>query len=244
MILGGLSMLFFYVRHGDPTYDPNELTPLGKRQAEAVGKRLAVHGIDKIYSSTSNRAMQTAQPTCEILKKEMTLLDFTNEDHAWRELAVVDNGRRSWMFHNPRFIKLFSEASVRELGFKWYEHPELVKYDLKPGIERVYDETDKFFASLGYEHERYTGRYKTVAPNNDRVALFAHQGFGLTFLSCLLDIPYPMFVTHFDMCHTGVTAIEFRERDGYAYPLILTLSSDAHIYKDGLPTNYNNYIRF
>ena len=67
-------MLFFYVRHGDPTYDPNELTPLGKRQAEAVGKRLAVHGIDKIYSSTSNRAMQTAQPTCEILKKEMTLL--------------------------------------------------------------------------------------------------------------------------------------------------------------------------
>jgi hypothetical protein len=76
------------------------------------------------------------------------------------------------------------------------------------------------------------------------VALFAHQGFGLAFLSCLLDIPYPQFSTHFDMCHTGVTVIEFKERDGYAYPLVLTLSSDSHIYKDGLPTNYNNYIRF
>ena len=76
------------------------------------------------------------------------------------------------------------------------------------------------------------------------MALFAHQGFGLAFLSCLLDIPYPFFTTHFDMCHTGVTVIEFKERDGYAYPLVLTLSSDSHIYKDGLPTNYNNYIRF
>ena len=75
-------MLFFYVRHGDPIYDPNQLTPLGKRQAEAVAKRLAAHGIDEIYASTSNRAIETAQPTCEILKKQMTLLDFANEDHA------------------------------------------------------------------------------------------------------------------------------------------------------------------
>ena len=33
-------MLFFYVRHGDPIYNPDSLTPLGQRQAEAVGKRL------------------------------------------------------------------------------------------------------------------------------------------------------------------------------------------------------------
>ena len=46
--------------------------------------------------------------------------------------------------------------------------------------------------------------------NNDRVALFAHQGFGLAFLSCLLDIPYPQMSTDFDMSHTGVTAIHFK----------------------------------
>ena len=68
-------MLLFYIRHGDPTYDPDELTPLGKRQAESVAKRLALYGIDRIFASTSNRAIQTARPTCEILKKEMTLLE-------------------------------------------------------------------------------------------------------------------------------------------------------------------------
>ena len=64
-------MIFYYVRHGDPIYDPDSLTPLGKRQAEAVAKRLSVYGLDEIYASTSNRAILTATPTAEILKKEI-----------------------------------------------------------------------------------------------------------------------------------------------------------------------------
>ena len=75
-------MLLFYVRHGDPIYSPDELTPLGSRQAESVARRLSLYGVDRIYASTSNRAKQTAQPLCEILKKEMTLLDCANEGHA------------------------------------------------------------------------------------------------------------------------------------------------------------------
>ena len=51
---------------------------------------------------------------------------------------------------------------------------------------------------LGYEHIRFTGKYKVTKQNDKRIALFAHQGFGLAFLSCLLDIPYPMFCTHFE----------------------------------------------
>ena len=57
-------MIFFYIRHGDPVYEPDSLTPLGMRQADALAKRLSLYGVDKIYSSTSNRAIQTAMPTC------------------------------------------------------------------------------------------------------------------------------------------------------------------------------------
>ena len=49
-------MLLFYIRHGDPIYTPDQLTDLGQRQAEAVGHRLGLYGIDKIFSSTSTRA--------------------------------------------------------------------------------------------------------------------------------------------------------------------------------------------
>lgn len=34
-------MLLFYVRHGDPVYQPDSLTPLGEKQADAVAKRRA-----------------------------------------------------------------------------------------------------------------------------------------------------------------------------------------------------------
>lgn len=234
-------MLFFYVRHGDPIYEPDSLTPLGHRQAEALAKRLALYGIDRIFSSTSQRAIETAKHTCEITKKDMTLEDFANELYAAQNF-VFDHGRKCWPFHDPEIRALFSESSVISLGHSWYNHPELTAY--KKAIDKVYDDTSEFFASLGYEHIRHSGKYKVTKPNDERVALFAHQGFGIAFLSAVLDIPYPIFSNHFDMCHTGMTVIEFKEADGYAIPRVLTLSSDSHLYREGLPTNYNYELCF
>lgn len=235
-------MLFYYIRHGDPVYAPDSLTELGKRQAEAVGRRLALHGIDKIYASTSNRAICTARPAAEMLKKDIVQLDFANEQHAWDEFVVVRGGRRRWLFQDEEMRRLFQQPEMRALGDRWYEHPAIAQYDFGKGVERVYRESDRFFASLGYEHLDFTGSYRVLRENAERVALFAHQGFGLAFLSCLLDIPYPQFSTHFDMCHSGITVIEFRQEGGYALPRVCMLSSDAHIYKEGLPTSYNNEI--
>ncbi len=235
-------MLLFYVRHGDPTYDPDALTPLGHRQAEAVGKRLALFGVDKIYASTSNRAIQTSQPACEMMKKQVELLDFCNENHAWQEFVVDRDGVRRWIFHDREMRELFCSEEVTALGHRWYEHPELTAY--KAGVERVRRDCDEFLLGLGYEHIGHTGRYKIVKPNDERVALFAHQGFSMAFFSTILDIPYPVFATRFDLCHTGLSAIDFREENGYAIPRVLTHSSDAHLYRDGLPTFYNGEYRF
>ena len=237
-------MLLFYIRHGDPIYDPDSLTPLGRRQAEAVAKRLSLYGIDKIYSSTSIRARETAAPTCEILKKTPTLLDFANENHAWRELTVDTTLGKRWLFHSIEHHHIINDEKMIALGHRWYEHPAFSEYDFKSGIERIERESDTFLDSLGYEHMGRSGKYRVKFDNNERIALFAHQGFGLAFLSAILDIPFPYFATHFDMTHTGMTVIEFANVNGYAYPKVLTLSSDSHLYREGLPTNYNNSLRF
>lgn len=239
-------MIFYYIRHGDPIYNPDDLTPLGSRQAEALAKRLALYGVDKIYSSTSNRAVMTARPACELLKLEPELLEFAHEQLVWEELTIPkeDGTGVTWLFQQRQALAILSSKETRDLGHHWYEHPELAKYHYEKGIDRIYNETDDFFHNLGYEHDRYSGKYKVIKPNDQRIALFAHQGFGLAFLSCVLDIPYSMFCTHFDMCHSGFTAIEFSENDGYAIPKVLTLSSDAHLYREGLPIVYNNQLRF
>ena len=237
-------MLLFYVRHGDPIYHPNQLTPLGERQAEEVAKRLSLYGIDEIYASPSNRARQTAVPTSELLKLEIKDADFADESHVWRDLTCpkpVGEGV-TWLFQHPEMRALFNSPEVRALGLEWYKHPSFTAYE--SGMRRVDEVTDRFLSSLGYEHERSMARYKITSGNEKRIALFAHQGFGLAFFSSLLDIPYPSFSTRFDMTHTGLTVIEFRDEDGYSYPTVLTLSNDSHLYKSGLPTKYQNRIYF
>ena len=235
-------MIFFYIRHGDPIYNPDSFSPLGIRQAEAIAKRLSLYGIDKIYSSTSNRAIQTAKPTCELLKKDMELLDFANESYAWNDFTIQRGDKTIWIFQDEKTKQIFTDDSIISLGHNWYKHPEMTSYE--SGINRIHNESLEFFKSLGYEHIRNAGKYKVTKSNDMRVALFAHQGFGLAFLSVILDIPYPIFVNHFDMCHTGLTVIEFEEKDGFAIPKVLTLSSDSHLYREGLPTRYNNGLYF
>ena len=236
-------MLLYYIRHGDPIYNPDSLTPLGKRQAEAVAKRLANHGIDEIYVSTSERAKQTAQPACELLKKEPVELDWANESYAWRDFSVEgEKGSRQWSFLLPEYIELFNKEEVRNMGDRWYDYPAFAKTDFKNGIIRIESEADKFFETLGYKHDRKRHIYISEKPNDRRIALFAHQGFGVLFLSAVLDICTPQFITHFDICHSSVTVIEFRDMDGITVPRALTLGNDSHIYKEGLPTKYNNRI--
>ena len=60
-------MLLFYVRHGDPIYNPDSLTPKGHLQAEALAKRFGLYGLNRVFTSDSVRAKQTAEPTCKLL---------------------------------------------------------------------------------------------------------------------------------------------------------------------------------
>ena len=47
-------MIFFYIRHGDPIYNPDSLTPLGMRQADAIAKRLSLYGKNQEQNKPSH----------------------------------------------------------------------------------------------------------------------------------------------------------------------------------------------
>ena len=101
-------MLFFYVRHGDPIYVPDSLTELGMEQAEALVSRMKVCAPDRIFASSSIRAIQTAEPTAKHLKKEIEILDWCNEDHAAKEFwATTKAGESFWCFGIKEIKNLF-----------------------------------------------------------------------------------------------------------------------------------------
>lgn len=235
-------MLLYYIRHGDPIYNPNQLTPLGERQAEAVAKRVAVHGIDRIYSSPSNRARQTAEPLCQIVKKEPEILEWADEDICFREMAQLDETRNltTWPFRHRGYKLAMNSNEVRNLGRLWYTHPTFEGTGLDAAMERIQGEVDGFLESLGFKHDLENNCYQQIQKNTEKIAFFAHEGVGAAILSCMLDIPYPIFSTHFDMTHTGVTVIQFREANGYVIPKVFTFSNDSHLYREGLPTKHQN----
>ena len=238
-------MLLYYVRHGDPSYMPDELTYLGKQQAAAVAKRLASHGIDQVFTSTSGRAIETGQPLCDLLKLKPTLLDWCNEDKVLRDLSgLTEQGYLEWVFRVPKIRKLFCTNEIRALGREWYTHPAFEGTTYAEGIQKVQREVDAFLENLGYRHDLENNVYEAIQPNDRRIALFAHEGSGAAILSCILDVPYPMFTTHFDMTHTGVTVIEFAENYGVMTPRVLSYDNDSHIYREGLPTRFQNKFYF
>jgi hypothetical protein len=66
----------------------------------------------------------------------------------------------------------------------------------------------------------------------------------MAFLSCLLDVPYPMMSLRFDMGHSGVSVIEFAD-EGFTIPRMNQLSNDSHIFKSELlKTCYQNRVEF
>ena len=140
-------------------------------------------------------------------------------------------------------LRILAKDEVRRLDREWYKYPffEEKMPHLKDGIDRLQKETDAFMLSLGYRHS--DNGYIPERPNNDRIALFAHQGFGLGFMSALLDIPFPMMSTRFDFSHSSMTVIEFSGND-FVIPKVLQFSNDSHIFASELPTLYNNYISF
>lgn len=233
-------MLFYFLRHGEPIYEPDCLTELGKKQAEALAERLNTVKFDKIYTSTSNRAKQTAEPACRLLGIKPVELDWCNENHAWRELtAPLLGGGKHWLFHDAENIVRVNDAEVFALGDRWYEAERFKGCNYKAGIERIRSNADELFKQLGYVHDAKNKLYKVDNPKYERVALFAHQGFGLAFLSCVLDIPYPLFCTRFDMSYSAMTVLVFDDIGGISVPKILQLSNDSHLYKNDMSLRYN-----
>lgn len=231
-------MLLFFVRHGDPCYDPDMLTPLGMRQAEAVGRRLARYGVNRIFASPMKRAMQTAQPLCELLGKEMTRVDFASEVHAWEGLTLMEDGQRKWASGHPRTQQLFASEEVRALGMRWYEHPAFAGETYARYMTYVAEESDAFLAALGYTRTAREGIYRTERDHDERVALFAHAGFGGAFMSHVLGIPYPQYSQTYEISHSCLTVIEFKEKNGICIPRVMTSSNDAHLYHENLPVNH------
>ena len=232
-------MLLYIIRHGDPIYSTDSLTERGKLQAEALAKRLAASGIDRVFSSPMGRARMTAEPTCRLLGLEYSIEEWAHEVGDERKI-IFPNGEfksLSWLQND-----YFRRDGGADLDFyEAYDEPHIAKSGMKKAQEYIAKSGDEFLERLGYKQEN--GIYKIITPHEEKVALFCHTVLARTWLSYLLRVPLHLMLGGFQMTHTGVTVLEFENHaDGYTAPKLLCFSDMSHLYSEGLDMIHGNKI--
>lgn len=233
------NMLLYIIRHGYPDYETDSLTELGWQQAEAVGKRLAKSKIDRIYTSPMGRARQTAEPLCRLLGKEYQVEQWCHEIDDSQYTTYPDGERKplcsmqSTIFRGPEDVdRPFDDT---------FNCPAVALSGMQAKYEYIRKSGDEFLEKLGYKHE-HGNTYRILRPNQEKVAVFCHALFGMTWISALLHIPFHMMWSGFCYSHTGVTIIELENNeDGFTSPKCLSYCDLSHIYAEGLPMLYDNW---
>ncbi len=222
-------MRLLIIRHGDPDYEHDSLTPQGWREAELLSERLAKLDIRACYVSPLGRAKDTASFTlkklgctateCEWLREFFVPID--RPDVPDRKMIPWDWLPQDWL----------AGEEFYDRG-KWMEHSVMQAAGVREEYTRVTKEFDALLASHGYERDGEY--YRAVRPNRDILALFCHFGLECVLLSHLMHVS-PMILWH-QMCAapSSVTTVYTEERRaGIANFRVSSFGDTSHLYAGG-----------
>lgn len=223
-------MLLYIIRHGEPGHD-GALTEKGRKQAEAVGKRMYNTKIDRIFTSPILRARQTAEPACRMLGLDATIEEWAHEIGDERLAPMPDGTMKSVSLVQNT---VYRENGNQDLPFdKAYECDYIRDSQMKKAVDYIEKNGNEFLERLGYRYEN--GVYKILKPSDEKVALFCHAAFSRAWISVLLHIPLHIMWAGFDYEHSGVTVIEFENNEnGVTAPTCLRYSDTSHLYAEGI----------
>ena len=216
-------MVVYFVRHGHPNYKDDILTPLGRLQAEAASQKLVTYGIEKVFSSTKGRALETASYTAEKLGLEIVPCDFIREIN-WTpsvEEPVLLNG------HPWRLAEHFTREGIDLRLLDPKSDEPFCNTHLSESIHTVRVGIDEWLAQLGFQREGAYYRITKATPH--AVAIFSHGGAQAAAFSHILNIPFMQMCKLISFNFTSITAVSFCGEVGeLCYPNVI-LSTAEHI---------------
>lgn len=232
-------MKLLFIRHGEPDYTVDSLTPKGFREAELLADRLEKETIRDFYISPLGRAQDTARVTLTRLSREGETLPWLREFP-----ARVANPMWPTMSLPWDWMPLY-----------WTEQPELYDRDgwrdnaiIKTGdVEKVYDEVtgslDALIERYGYVRER--GHYRVVGGGcADTIAFFCHFGITIVMLSHLLGISPTLGWQSFFFAPASITTVVTEERmEGAAAFRCIGAGDVSHLTDFGEPMSRSGLFR-
>ena len=223
-------MRILLIRHAEPDYSVDSITPKGKVEAELLSRRMSHYDIRDFYVSPLGRARDTAKYTLDIMNRDAVVLPWLKEFSGKYPDPETGNFRLAWDL-KPRIWTGFPGVWNMET---FLENPLFDSGDFR----KVWQETSEGVKELmGYYGYRKDGPVWLCDHNTqDTIALFCHFGISMAIISCLTDIP-PMVLWHRTLClPTSVTEIVTEERiSGEVSFRITRLGDISHLECAGEP---------
>ena len=199
-------MKILLIRHGEPDYAADSLTPRGWREAELLADRLCRLSVDDWYVSPLGRARDTAKATLARLGREATTLDWLQEFRGTLRNPRTGETGIIWDLM-PQYWTLCPELRDRD---HWLDNPLIQTGNSAEVYRETTQGLDALLASYGYRRQGML--YRTDQNRRDTIALFCHFGISCMMLSHLLGIS-PMLLLHgFIMPPTSITTLVTEER--------------------------------
>lgn len=222
-------MRLLIIRHGDPDYEKDSLTPRGWREAELLSERLAREEITDFYVSPLGRARDTAAPVLKKMNRTAEVCEWLREfqvhirrpDQPEREKIAWDWLPQDWTGEEMFFRRdLWAQQKVMRDG----------------GVGREYEWVtgcfDALLAKHGYVRENEV--YRVERANRDTIALFCHFGAGCVLLSHLMGVSPMILWHHMVLAPTSVSIVYTEERrEGIASFRAACLGDTSHLYAAG-----------
>lgn len=221
-------MQLLIVRHADPDYSIDSLTPTGWQEAALLADRLSRLEVAAFYVSPLGRAKATASLTLERMGRTAVECPWLREFDAPIRKPNKDDDSVTWDWlpadwtAEPRFFdrRAWCEPAVMRAG------------GVAEKYRAVTDALDALLAAHGYP--RQGEFYRAERPNTDRVVLFCHFGVECVLLSRLLNVS-PMILWH-GACAapSSVTTLVTEERrEGQACFRMGAFGDTSHLYAGG-----------
>ena len=215
-------MKIYFVRHGHPDYKNDCLTELGIKQAQAAAERLKNCNIERVFSSSKGRAIQTAEYTAKQFGLDVIPCDFIKEI-GWSSTdgePILANGQ-PWAVAD-----LFVSEGKSICNNDWTKDEPFCKSIVVSCVQTVSEGIDRWLAELGYQRE---GDYYRVTTNEtvNAVAMFSHAGSSSAALSHMFNIPFPQVCATLDIYCTSITVIELSGETGSLVSPKIRILNDA-----------------
>lgn len=200
-------MRLIFVRHAEPDYSIDSLTPKGRFEAELLSRRLVKLNVKAFYVSPLGRAKDTALPTLKKLERTAEIRPWLAEFRgrfpdpvAGRSSIPWDLRLERWR-HNPAMYDL--DAWARDPLFAGGDVDEIWQ-ETKAGI-------DALLAEHGYIRDGVM--YRCADNQPDALVFFCHYGIATALVAHLTGMPVMPMWHGLCMLPSSVTTVVSEERD-------------------------------